>query len=161
MANPSLNRAFAAYGTASGAVPPLAAVIRLYEKGLSHLGRARIELQNRRYESFAREIDKVMTIASGLDSLLDMKRGRDVALDLHRFYANIIGLSGAIAARKDPVPFIDRVISMWSLMLDAWRSVAAERAGAAMQSGGFGQRTACIQDREIEEPCTRSISILG
>lgn len=161
MAVPTYVKATRAYATADSAVPPLLAVVRLYEKTLSHLGRARIELQSRRFEPFFHEIDKALTIMAGLDSILDMKRDTDVALELHRFYVNMMRLSGVIAARRDPLPMIDRIIAMWSKMLDAWRTVAAERGGGHSPSGSIGQTTARVRDREIEESCTRSISILG
>lgn len=161
MAASPYNKALLAYAIVESALPPLVAVVRLYEKALSHLGRGRAALEARRFDAFCHEIDGAMTIMVGLDSVLDLKGGGDVALELHRFYASMIRLSGVIAARRNPIERIDRIIAMWSDMVDAWRAIAAERGGGQNQSGSFGQTAACIRDREIEGRCTRSISILG
>jgi len=116
--------AISAYGTASGHVHPMDGVILLYEKGLTHLSRAARAREERRFEDFAKEIERAVTIMTGLDSMLDMRRGGEIASEMHDFYIRMIRLCGFTGGRRRPGVVLASIIRQWSAMLETWREVA-------------------------------------
>jgi flagellar protein FliS len=128
MRNPTLARALSAYATANtAAIPPLVAVLRLYEKAMAHLHQARDAAREGRFDAHFNAIDRAITILLGLDSILNLDKGGDVARTLRRFYRSLVGQAGLAAARRDPVAATEAVIRQLSSMLRAWQSIAAER----------------------------------
>lgn len=115
--------AISAYGTASGNVHPMDGVILLYEKGRAHLTRAAKAREERRFEDYAKEIERALTIMTGLDSMLDFKRGGDLATDLHEFYIRMIRMCAFAGGRRRP-GLLASIIRQWSAMLEAWREAA-------------------------------------
>jgi len=134
--------AISAYGVASGNVHPMDGVILLYEKARVHLSRAARAREERRFEDFAKEIERALTIMTGLDSMLDFQRGGDIAIDLHRFYVRMIRMCAFAGHRRRPL--LPSIIRQWTAMLETWREVAKTSrhrdagalAGAVPQSVG-------------------------
>jgi flagellar protein FliS len=124
MGNPLLNKALAAYAGSNNTLPPLLAVVRLYEKSLSHLHVARSNLVAKRFIDASKEIDKVVAITAGLEAVVQNVEGDDIGAQLRRFYRMIIIRTGRIIANRDPVAAVDTVIGLWTRMLEAWRDVA-------------------------------------
>ncbi len=135
MRNPFLNKAISAYATANSAVPPLVAVVRLYERAMTHLHVAREAAAKGRFEEHHSAVNRAIMILAGLDSILIFDKYEDVATTLRQFYRRLIVQAGAAASRRDPVAACDSLISQLSFMLKAWQAIAAERGGAPTVAG--------------------------
>lgn len=135
MRNPFLNKAISAYATANSAVPPLVAVVRLYERAMTHLHAARDAAAAGRFEAHHEAVNRAAMIFAGLDSILIFDKYEDVATTLRQFYRRLIVQAGAAASRRDPVAACDSLISQLSFMLKAWQAIAAERGGAPTVAG--------------------------
>ncbi|MBP2230929.1 flagellar protein FliS [Azospirillum agricola] len=135
MRNPFLNKAISAYTTANSAVPPLVAVVRLYERAMAHLYAARAAAAAGRFEAHHDAVNRAVMIFAGLDSILIFDKYEDVATTLRQFYRRLIVQAGAAASRRDPVAACDSLISQLSFMLKAWQSIAAERGEASSVAG--------------------------
>jgi Flagellin-specific chaperone FliS len=127
MTYPRMNKAISAYATTSSMVPPLVAVVRLYEKAMVHLHLARDAARDRKFDKHFNEINRAIAIFVGLSGVLNDKLGGEVAATLRSFYRSLIAQAGLAAARRDPVAATDAIIRQVSDMLTAWRSIAAER----------------------------------
>ncbi|NYZ16171.1 flagellar protein FliS [Azospirillum sp. RWY-5-1] len=135
MRNPYVNKALAAYAIADSAVPPLVAVVRLYEKALTHLHLAREAARERRFDMHFKHVERTILILSGLDSILDMDKGKDVAATLRGFYRSLIRQAGTMTAKRDPVAATDAVIRQLAIMAKTWQSIAAERGMVPTSTG--------------------------
>ncbi|MCG5244041.1 flagellar export chaperone FliS [Azospirillum doebereinerae] len=135
MRNPFLNKAISAYATANSAVPPLVAVVRLYERAMVHLHAARDAAAQGRFEAHHEAVNRAVMIFAGLDSILIFDKYEDVAQTLRRFYHRLIVQAGSAASRRDPVAACDSLIRQLSFMLKAWQAIAAERGVASTVAG--------------------------
>ncbi|RJF83251.1 flagellar protein FliS [Azospirillum cavernae] len=135
MRNPFLNRAISAYATANAVVPPLVAVVRLYERAVTHLHAARDAAAAGRFEAHHNAVKRTVMILAGLDSILVFDKNSDVAMTLREFYRRLIAQAGGAASRRDPVAACDSLISQLSLMLRTWQAIAAERGEADNVAG--------------------------
>ncbi|MBV5336394.1 flagellar protein FliS [bacterium] len=138
--SPMMRKTLAAYAAAGGQLPPLVAVVRLHEKALVHAHQARAAAAERRYDQHWRSVERATAILAGLDSLLDMAKGGEVAQVLRGFHRMTIHRLGAASARKDPVKAMDVVIVQMTIMARTWRAIAAEqgKAGSDAESGRSG-----------------------
>ncbi|MFD1624150.1 flagellar export chaperone FliS [Azospirillum griseum] len=135
MRNPSLSKAVSAYAVANSAVPPLVAVVRLYERAMTHLHTARDAAAQRRFDQHHAAIQRAILIFSGLDSILVFDKNQDVARTLRAYYQRLIVQAGAAASRKNPVAACDSLIRQTSFMLKTWQTIAAERGGSSNTVG--------------------------
>ncbi|WP_029009302.1 flagellar export chaperone FliS [Azospirillum halopraeferens] len=132
----TLTRALAAYATAnSTAIPPLVAVVRLYERALTHFHLARDAAREGRFDAHHNAVDRAVIILAGLDSILDPVKGGDVARTLRDFYRSLIRQAGIAAARRDPVAATEAIIGQLAVMAKAWQTIAAERGGSNASTG--------------------------
>lgn len=122
-----MSKAISAYATTNSMVPPVVAVVRLYEKAMVHLHLARDAARERKFDRHFNEMRRATAIFVGLDGVLDDNVGGDVAITLHAFYRSLIAQAGLAAARKDPVAATEAIIRQLSFMLTTWRTIAAER----------------------------------
>ena len=129
MRNSAYSKALNAYAVANSAVPPLMAVVRLYERAMTHLHTARDAAAEHRFEAHHDAIRNAIMVFAGLDSILVFDKNEDVALTLRRLYRRLIAQAGAAASRKDPVAACDSLIRQTSFMLKSWQAIAAERGG--------------------------------
>ncbi|PWC32974.1 flagellar export chaperone FliS [Azospirillum sp. TSO35-2] len=135
MRNAAYSKALSAYATANSAVPPLVAVVRLYERAMTHLHAARDAAAARRFEAHHAAIERAVMVFAGLDSILVFDKNEDIAWTLRRFYHRLIVQAGAAASRKDPVAACESVIRQTAFMLKAWQAIAAERGGPSTVVG--------------------------
>lgn len=141
--SPMLRKSLAAYAIAGSQLPPLMAVVRLYEKALTLAVQARDAAREHRYEDHWRGVERATAILAGLDSILDMKKGGEAARELRAFYRVNIKRLGSAATRKDPVRAMEVVIVQLTVMTDTWRRISAERENPApaAQSARGGEGT--------------------
>lgn len=135
MRNSPYSKAVSAYAVANSAVPPLVAVVRLYERAMTHLHAARDAAAIRRFDLHHAAIQRTIMIFAGLDSILVFDKNHDVAETLRVFYERLIVQAGAAASRKDPVAACESLIRQTSFMLKAWQAIAAERGGPSTIAG--------------------------
>lgn len=136
MRNPAMSKAMSAYATAnSAALPPLTAVVRLYETALAQLHLARDAARDKRFDAHFHAIDRAVTILLGLDSILKMEQGGEVAKGLRQFYRSVVLRAGFAASQKNPVAATESVISQVTIMTRAWQAIAAERGVASSSIG--------------------------
>lgn len=122
-----LRKSIAAYAVMNSNVPPLIAVVRLYEKAVIHAHHARSAVVMKKFDEHSHHTERCIAILAGLDSILDMKKGGDVAQELRRFYRTIIGRLGNAAARRDPLRAMDAAIVPLTIMARTWRDIADQR----------------------------------
>ncbi|WP_454019716.1 flagellar export chaperone FliS [Azospirillum sp. Marseille-Q6669] len=136
MRNPTLTKALSAYASAnSAALPPVVAVVRLYETATAHLHQARDAARDGRFDAHFQAMDRAITILLGLDSILKLDKGGDVAATLRRFYRSLVRQAGLAAARRDPVAATEAIIRQLSFMTKAWQTIAAERGVVPSPTG--------------------------
>lgn len=138
--SPMMRRSLAAYAMAGSQLPPLIAVVRLYEKALVLSHQARSAAMEKHYDQHWEHIQRAIAILAGLDSLLDMKKGGEVAQVLREFYRFTIRCLGSASTRRDPVRAMDVAIIRIAAMTKAWQAIAAEQGSAAptAERGGTG-----------------------
>lgn len=125
--NAMVRKSIAAYAVTNSNLPPLIAVVRLYERALLHIRLAREAILARRFDEHWRQSERAIAIFSGLDSILDMAKGGEIAQELRRFYRIIIIRLGSVAARRDAVRAIDVVLAQVTVMTHTWRDIADQR----------------------------------
>ncbi|CAO3408583.1 flagellar export chaperone FliS [Azospirillum largimobile] len=135
MRNSAYSKALNAYAVANSTVPPLVAVVRLYERAMIHLHAARDAAAARRFDDHHAAIQRAVMVFAGLDSILIFDKYEDIAWTLRRFYRRLIAQAGAAASRKDPVAACESLIGQTSFMLKAWQAIAAERGGPSTVVG--------------------------
>lgn len=129
--SPMMRKSLAAYAVASSQLPPLIAVVRLYEKALVLVRQARVAAAERRYDQHWRNVERATAILAGLDSLLDMQKGGETAQVLRRFYRNMINRLGTASSRKDPVRAMDVAIVQMTAMTKTWQAIASGQNGSS------------------------------
>ena len=148
--NPMMRKSLAAYAVAGSRLPPLIAVVRLYERATAYAKRARDAAAVRRYDEHVDLIQRATAILAGLDSILDMGKGGEVAQVLRTFYRTNIHRLGTASARKNPVVAMDAVIVQLTIMTDAWRSVAGRAGGPSSGAESGGKEV--LVDASAKEP---------
>lgn len=141
--NPMMRKSLAAYAVAGSRLPPLIAVVRLYERATAYARRARDAAAARRYDEHVDLIQRATAILAGLDSILDMRKGGEVAQALRTFYRSNIHRLGTASARKNPVAAMDAVVVQLTIMTDAWRSVAGQ-SGDPASAAESGRNTVLV-----------------
>lgn len=124
--SPMMRKSFAAYAVASSQLPPLIAVVRLYEKALVLAHQARDAAAACRYDEHLRHVERATAILAGLDSLLDMQKGGETAQVLRGFYRLMINRLGTASARKNPVRAMDAAIVQMAVMTRTWQAIARQ-----------------------------------
>ncbi|MTH97458.1 flagellar export chaperone FliS [Roseibium sp. RKSG952] len=145
--------AISAYRKATTAVPPLSAVVLLYDEVLNSVVHAACHVRDKEFEQAHVRTQKAVTILKGLRQNLDMEAGGEVSEQLLDTYSkNILALNTTIG-KKDAVeryksiaagllelrnawskmtPFSERDADMLFIDIDGTREDTPATAGSAV-----------------------------
>lgn len=120
----NLNYALNAYRSAATHVPPIVAVVRLYDEVLQRIWHAIKDTQARRVEDSYINITKACLVMRGLSRNLDFDQDPEMANVLKSTYiANMIELHTAFGKPDAPARFL-RVMEGLLDLRNAWANVA-------------------------------------
>jgi flagellar protein FliS len=131
MQRPTTYQATQAYRTASVAVPPLKALVMLYDGAIMFLQKAIEAAKARRFEESHDYMIRATAILRGLSHNLDFDRGGAVAERLYKTYHALIMACLRSFGRPDASVCYDRIIASLTELRDAWKFVAATTARSA------------------------------
>jgi flagellar protein FliS len=131
MQNSNASRATQAYRTASVAVPPLKALVMLYDGAILFLQKSIQAAEARRFEESHDHMIRATAILRGLSHNLDFERGGAMAERLHRTYHALIMACLRSFGRPDASVRYHRIIASLAELRDAWKSVATATTTAA------------------------------
>ena len=131
MQRPTTYQATQAYRTASVAVPPLKALVMLYDGAIMFLQKAIEAAKARRFEESHDCMIRATAILRGLSHNLDFDRGGAVAERLYKTYHALIMACLRSFDRPDASVCYDRIIASLTELRDAWKFVAATTARSA------------------------------
>lgn len=113
-----------AYRRAATAVPPLTAVVMLYDKAIILLKRAALAAESRQPQDSFQRLIEATTILRGLSHALDFERGGSVAERLRATYNGVILTLMLSYGRPDMPERVRRVIAGLLELRDAWAEIA-------------------------------------
>lgn len=123
--NPSTNQLAAqAYRTASVAVPPLQAMVMLFDGAILFLRKSIQASEQRRFEDSHNHMLRATAILRGLSHNLDFSRGA-LPERLYLTYHALIMACLKSYGRPDAAARYDRIIASLGELRDAWKQVAA------------------------------------
>jgi flagellar protein FliS len=118
-------RATQAYRDASIAVPPLKAVVMLFDGAIVCLRKSVAASQARRFEESHNHLIRTTTILRGLSQHLNFEKGGSLAERLFGTYNALIMAALRSFGRPDAPARYDRIIASLIELRDAWAYVAA------------------------------------
>jgi flagellar protein FliS len=121
-------RATQAYRSAAVAVPPLRAMVMLFDGAIMFLQRSIEAYEAKRIEESHDYMLRATAILRGLSHNLDFSRGDGVAEPLFKTYHALIMACLRSFGRKDSAVLYRRIIASLAELRDAWKAVAAETA---------------------------------
>lgn len=131
MQNSTAYQATQAYRSVSVAVPPLKALIMLYDGTIMFLQKTIIASEARRFEESHQHMIRAAAILRGLSHGLDFDRGGAMAEQLHLTYHALILACLRSFGRPDAPECYRRIIASLAELRDAWKFVAVETAKSA------------------------------
>lgn len=135
------DRALARYAKAMETVPPLTAVIMLYDGVLRLLAAAAAAAENGEHPALFNCAQRAGLILTGLDAALDHHRSPAAAATLHRCYRVFIHRILALPRRRDAAQEARHLAQLLREVRNAWAQI--DGAGAASLTpapGGFNCR---------------------
>ena len=124
-------RATQAYRSASVAVPPLKALIMLFDGSIMFLQKTIEASEARRFEEAHDHMIRATSILRGLSHGLDFDRGGAVAERLHKTYHALILASLRSFGRPNASECYRRIIASLVELRDSWKFVAPQNAKPA------------------------------
>jgi flagellar protein FliS len=121
--------ALSAYQAARRTVPPLQAVVMLYDTVLLRVGKAAAAARARDWETQFKEVLRAAEIFNGLAMILDHEQGGAVARSLREMYETTCRALLSSVGRKSGAACLERIAAAVRPMRNAWAEVAAT-AGA-------------------------------
>jgi flagellar protein FliS len=116
--------AISAYKAARRTVPPLQAVVLLYDGAMGRIAKAADAARRRDYETQFNEARSAAEIFNGLDLCLDMAKGGGVALSLRDMYRSVCHALMKSVGRTSGAECCDRLVAAIRLTRDAWAEIA-------------------------------------
>ncbi len=113
-----------AYRNTAVTVPPLAAVVMLYDGAITQFQRSVQAMDARRIEEAHGLVLRATAMLRGLDHNLDFDRGGACAERLHTAYNALILAALRSFGRRDARERYSRIIASLREMRDAWASIA-------------------------------------
>jgi flagellar secretion chaperone FliS len=129
--NPAAYHANNAYRSAAVAVPPLKAVIALFDGAITLLQRAQEAHEAKRIEEGHEYLTRATAILRGLSHNLDFTRGGALADRLYRTYNALIMACLRSYGRPQAKESFRRIIASLTELRDAWKYVDATVGSAA------------------------------
>lgn len=130
-----------AYQSGLRTVPPLQAVVMLYDGAISRTAVAADAARHGDYETQFNEMMRAAEIMNGLNMCLDMQRGGKVARSLREMYEAVCKAMLSAVGRRNGAECCERIIEALRLTRDAWAQIAqggAVTAGSAMARSMVG-----------------------
>ena len=121
---PTSNRAAQAYQRAATTVPPLTAVVMLYDGAILSIKRAAAAVEAERFEESFGQLTRATTILNGLAVELDLGAGGGLAERLKTTYLrNTLALLRSVG-KPDAAARFRRVAGGLADLRDAWATIA-------------------------------------
>jgi flagellar secretion chaperone FliS len=120
-----------AYRGAAVTVPPLKAVVMLFDGAIMFLQKTIEATEARRFEESHRHLVRATTILRGLSHHLNFEKGGPLADRLYRTYSSLIMAALRAFGRPDATQRYRKLILSLTELRDAWKSVAAQTAKPA------------------------------
>ena len=125
MQRSTIHQATQAYRNASVAVPPLKALVMLYDGAIMFLQKAVQAAEARRFEESHDHMIRATAIMRGLSHNLDFERGGAVAERLYKTYHALIMACLRSFGRPDAALCYHRINASLTELREAWKFVAA------------------------------------
>lgn len=123
--------ALASYGKIANAESdPLQQIVMLYEGAIKFLRLTAQNIESGDLVAKAAHTNRALDIVIYLQSILDLKRGGDVALALDKLYSNVTAIILRASARLDSAGMLSAA-NLLSPVLEAWASNASGAVSAA------------------------------
>jgi flagellar protein FliS len=110
-------------------------IVLLYDGALQALQLAREGILENNYTDKARFLGRAIAIVSELSDVLDMERGKDIALSLRRLYNYMLDEMTQANLRHN-VRHLDGPIRCLSTLREGWHAIAQQGAMAGTAVGG-------------------------
>lgn len=120
----AMNRGISAYRAAQRTVPPLVAVVMLYDTALLHIATAAEAAEGVDVETQFNEITKAVRILSGLKGNLNFDKGGKVARSLRDMYDSVSHALLRSVGRPDSKLRYEKLMRALRETRDAWASIA-------------------------------------
>jgi flagellar secretion chaperone FliS len=117
-------QAASAYRAALRTVPPLQAVVMLYDSAMIRTAVAADAARRGDYETQFKEILRAAEVLNGLNMCLDTQRGGKVAKTLREMYEVVCRAMMNSVGRKTGAECCDRIVAAIRLTRDAWAEIA-------------------------------------
>lgn len=124
------SQGIAAYRAALRTIPPLVAIVRLYDRAIVHMSDAADAARRGDYEAQFDEVSRAARIFNGLNAALDMTSGGSVALSLRDMYGTVVHALFRSVGRPETAGAFATLIAGVRQVRDAWIEVAAQPASA-------------------------------
>jgi flagellar protein FliS len=123
----------AAYRKAAIAVPPLTAIVRLYDRVIVLMQRAALAAESKQPQESFTNVTEATTILRGLSYALDFQHGGQIAERLRNMYTGTILALMSSYGRPDTPARYRRLAAGFIELRDAWVEVARhpQNTGAA------------------------------
>jgi flagellar secretion chaperone FliS len=129
--NPNAQRVNQAYRAAAVTVPPLTAVVMLFDGVILNLQRTIDAAQQKKFEESHSHLVRATAILRGLSHHLNFDKGGALAERLFRTYNSLIVASLKSFGRPDAEQRYRKLIASLTELRDAWKSVSVQMAGRA------------------------------
>ena len=117
-------QASTAYRNVAVIVPPLTALVMLYDGAITYLQRTIQAVEARRPEEAHNHLVHATSILRGLDHNLDFERGGACAERLHRVYNAFIFGALRASGRQDGCQSYRKIVVALTDMREAWATIA-------------------------------------
>lgn len=121
-----LKYSISAYQAARRTVPPLTAVVLLYDEVLKRIARAAAAARRNDFNGQLHEVMAATKILNGLNNCLDMDVGGTVAVSLREMYQAVIHALFGTVGRPAGAEACDRLSDAVRLTRDAWAEIAGQ-----------------------------------
>lgn len=110
-------------------------IVLLYDGALQAMQLAQESITKNNYADKARFLGRAVAIISELSDVLDMERGKDIALSLRRLYDYMLDEMTQANLRHN-VRHLDGPIRCLSTLREGWHAIAQQGALAGTAMGG-------------------------
>lgn len=108
---------------------PVRLIVMLYEGAISALRKAQIEIQNNNFIEKGRLIGKGLDIINGLDTVLNLEKGGEIAGNLRELYLYMKHRL-SVANLKNDASVLEEVIGLLDTLLEAWKQLDKMQSGS-------------------------------
>ncbi|MEI2384804.1 flagellar export chaperone FliS [Breoghania sp. JC706] len=118
-----MNQAISAYRKATTTVPPVTAVVLLYDEAINAAQRAADATENKYYEEAQVQMLRAVSILRGLRQALDLDAGGNIARQLLDTYSSVIRALTQTVGKPDAAERFHRLGEGLIELRDAWATM--------------------------------------